>query len=112
MSKIHAKIVPYFELLYFNIHRFYRKINKRISQLLIIQELNVLSRGCLTERQRSIALIYKALRYKILTGRMDNKQTADRLEKEEEEMIYLISRTNGIFNYLSFNNLTFRLAAV
>ena len=43
---------------------------------------------------------------------MDNKETADRLEKEEEEMIYLISRTNGISNYLSFNNLTFRLAAV
>ena len=112
MSETHAKIVPYFELLYFNIHWFYRKINKRISQPPIIQQLKVLSRGCLTARQRSIALIYRALRYKILTGRMDNKETADRLEKEEEEMIYLISRTNGISNYLSFNNLTFYLAAV
>ena len=66
MSETHAKIVPYFELLYFNILWFYMKINKRIIQLSIIQQLNVSSRGCLTARQRSISLIYRALRYQAL----------------------------------------------
>ena len=66
MSETYAKIVPYFELLYFNIHWFYRKINKRISQPPIIQQLKVLSRGCMTARQSSIALVYSTLRYQAL----------------------------------------------
>ena len=43
---------------------------------------------------------------------MANEEEADRDgdregSEEEEEMIYLISCTNGTPNYLSFNNLAF-----
>ena len=53
-------------------------MNSQNRQLSIIHQLKVLSRGCLSARQTSIALINSALRYQMLTGRMDNKETADR----------------------------------
>ena len=62
----------------------YSTINSQNRQLSIIQQLKVLSRGCLIARQRSIALIYSALRY-LVTYSMDNEGAADRDREGNEE---------------------------
>ena len=62
--------------------------HKRNTQLPIIQQLKVLSRGYLTARQRSNTLIYSTLEYLVLTYRMDNEGAADidREGNDEEEV--------------------------
>lgn len=55
----------------------YYSINSHNSQLSIIQPLNVSSRGYLTARQTSIALIYSALRYQVQTDCMANEEAED-----------------------------------